>query len=234
MAGRPLTLSNVVEQSDALLFAWHPGTMSGPALFDLICGEAGPTGRLPVSFPKMVGQIPIYYNHKNTGRPATDDRILHIDDIEVGAKQTSFGMTAFHLDAGFRPLFPFGFGLSYAEFRYDQLTVDRDEVAIDDALNVSVRVTNIGHYVGTDTVQLYIRDLAASLTRPVRELKAFKRVTLQPGQSELVHFCLTQEDLAFYRRDKTFGAEPGRFQIWVGPNADADLMAEFKLLAVSD
>ncbi len=230
LAGRPLTLSKVIELSDAVLFAWHPGTMSGPAIYDLVFGHASPTGRLPVTFPKMVGQIPIYYNHKNSGRPATDADIMHIDDIEVGAKQTSFGMTAFHLDAGFRPLFPFGFGLSYTEFSYDRLVLDRKEMAAHETLTIDISVTNTGQRAGTETVQLYIRDLAASLTRPVRELKAFQRIHLQPGQRETVRFTLTADDLAFYRRDKTFGTEPGKFHVWVGPNADADLVGEFTLV----
>ena len=234
LAGRPLTLPEIVANSDALLFAWHPGTMTGPALYDLIFGNAAPTARLPVSFPKMVGQIPIYYNHKNSGRPASDNQIMHIDEIQVGAKQTSFGMTAFHLDAGFRPLFPFGFGLSYSQFDYAGLQLDRTELSAGETLGVSVRVTNVGDRPGTETVQLYIRDMAASLTRPIRELKACKRVHLSPGQSETVHFQLTEEDLAFYRRDKTFGAEPGAFKVWVGPNVDAVLVADFVLKDVSN
>ena len=234
LAGRPLTLSKVIELSDAVLFAWHPGTMSGPAIYDLIFGHASPTGRLPVSFPKMVGQIPIYYNHKNSGRPASDAEIMHIDDIEVGAKQTSFGMTAFHLDAGFRPLFPFGFGLGYTEFSFDNLALDRSQMTDRETLTLDVKVTNTGQRPGTEIVQLYIRDLAASLTRPVRELKAFQRIHLQPGQCETVRFLLTAQDLAFHRRDKTFGAEPGKFQVWVGPNADANLAAEFELVEAMD
>ena len=229
MAGRPLTIPDVIDTSDAVLFAWHPGTMAGPALYDLVFGAASPSGRLPVSFPRMVGQIPIYYNHKNTGRPASDNQIMHIDDIEVGAKQTSFGMTAFHLDAGFRPLFPFGYGLSYGEFVYDGFEIDRREITQDESVRVSVRVTNRGEHAASETVQLYIRDIAASVTRPVRELKSFQKLHLEPGAQETVHFELDARDLSFYRRDKTLGTEPGAFQVWVGTNADADLTARFVL-----
>lgn len=229
MAGRPLTIPNEVQNSAAVLFAWHGGTMSGPAIYDIIFGLASPSGRLPVTFPKMVGQIPIYYNHKNTGRPASDNQVMHIDDIEIGAKQTSFGMTAFHLDAGFRPLFPFGYGLSYGEFVYDDLQIDRHEVSQSESVRISVRVTNRGAHAASETVQLYIRDIAASVTRPVRELKSFRKIHLQPGDAKVVHFELRAPDLAFCRRDKSVGTEPGEFQIWVGANADADLTARFVL-----
>ena len=231
MAGRPLTISDVVENSDAVLFAWHGGTMSGPALYELIFGLASPSGRLPVTFPKMVGQIPIYYNHKSTGRPASDNQITHIDDIEVGAKQTSFGMTAFHLDAGFRPLFPFGFGLSYGKIVYDDLQLDRHQISPNESIRISARITNCGKYAASETAQLYIRDVAASVTRPVRELKSFQKIHLQPGETETVVFELTERDLAFYRRNKSVGTEPGEFQVWVGANADAGLTARFVLEA---
>ena len=229
MAGRPLTIPDVIQNSDAVLFAWHGGTMSGPALYELIFGLASPSGRLPVTFPKMVGQIPIYYNHKSTGRPASDNQIMHIDDIEVGAKQTSFGMTAFHLDAGFRPLFPFGYGLSYGDFVYDNLQLDRDQISRNESVRISARITNRGMHAASETAQLYIRDVAASVTRPVRELKSFQKIHLQPGETETVVFELTERDLAFYRRNKSVGTEPGEFQVWVGANADAGLTARFVL-----
>jgi len=130
MAGRPLTLTNIVDEVDAILFAWHPGTMGGPAIADLLFGIESPSGKLPVTFPRMVGQIPIYYNHKNTGKPPSPDTIVHIDDIDTHAPQTSFGMTAFHLDAGYTPLFAFGHGLSYAEFDYQNIKADAREIGL--------------------------------------------------------------------------------------------------------
>lgn len=230
LAGRPLTLENVVDETDALLFAWHPGTMAGPAICDVLFGAAEPTGRLPVSFPRMVGQIPIYYNHKHRGRPPTPDSIIHIDDIEIGAKQTSLGMTAFHLDAGYKPLFPFGFGLGYTEFRYSNLALSQPCMRPGETLTVSVRLANIGARKGTETVQLYVRDLVGSVTRPVKELKGFKQVTLEPGDSTTVSFELHTDDLAFFRRDKSFGIEPGEFQVWIGSSAETGLETGFELI----
>ena len=231
LAGRPLTLPNVLDYTDALLFAWHPGRMAGPAICDLLFGKTSPVGRLPVSFPKMVGQVPIYYNQKNTGRPPSPEEIIHIDDIPVGAKQTSLGMTAFHLDAGYEPLFPFGFGLTYTYFHYDHLHLSQGVIKTGQTIDATINLTNTGHREGTEIVQLYIRDKAGSLTRPVRELKQFKRVTLQPGETQSVTFCLTDHDLSFYRRDGTFGSEPGEFEVWVGGNAQTHHTANFWLEA---
>lgn len=229
MAGRPLTLGNVLDASDAILFAWHPGTMAGPAISDLLFGLASPSGKLPVTFPKSVGQIPIYYNHRNTGRPPTSKEMVLIDDIEIGATQTSLGMTAYHLDTGHAPLFPFGFGLSYARFDYGCLELSGDVIGPDDVLTVSVNVTNAGDRAGDEVVQLYVRDLVGSLTRPVRELKGFRRVSLVPGEQQTVSFELTARDLSFYRRNKSFGAEPGDFKVWVGGSSAGGLSAGFRL-----
>lgn len=229
MAGRPLTLEPVLDDLDAVLYAWHPGSMAGPALADLIFGDAVPSAKLPVTFPKMVGQIPIYYNQKNTGRPATDESVCLIDDIAVGAEQTSFGMTAFHLDAGHKPLFPFGFGLSYTNFEYSDLNLSRDVIGRQDCLDISVSLTNSGQVDATEIVQLYIRDRVGSVTRPVRELKKFTRIKIAAGQSRTVKFQLTENDLAFTRRDRSFGAEPGRFDLWVGGDSASGLEAQFAL-----
>lgn len=230
LAGRPLTLSNIVDHADAILFAWHPGTMAGPALCDLIFGLKSPCGKLPVSFPKAVGQVPIYYNHKNTGRPPSPNDIVHIDDIEVGAKQTSLGMTAFHLDVGYKPLFPFGYGLSYTKISYSELLLSTKAIKLNETLHVSVEVENCGNVASDEVVQLYIRDLAGSVTRPVKELKAFKKIFLQPGQSKKVDFELSASDLSFYRRNKTFGPEAGNFHLWVGGSSDSGLMTEFAIV----
>ncbi len=191
MAGRPLTLTNIIDEVDAILFAWHPGTMGGPAIADLLLGIESPSGKLPVTFPRMVGQIPIYYNQKNTGKPPSPETIVHIDDIDALAPQTSLGMTAFHLDAGYTPLFAFGFGLSYASFHYEDIKASSEQMKRGGSIVLSATVSNKGTVAADEVVQLYIRDPVASVTRPVRELKGFKRVHLQPGEKALVEFKLT-------------------------------------------
>lgn len=230
MAGRPLVLTDTLKHMDALVYAWHPGTFAGPAIADLLFGDADPFGKLPVTFPKAVGQIPVYYNHKKTGRPPEGSEITLIDEIPVGAQQTSLGMSAFHLDQGFEPLFPFGFGLTYSEFTQSDLQLTANRIEMAGKLGLSCKLTNIGQRRASELVQLYIRDVAGSLTRPVRELKSFKRVSLEPGASEVIRFELTQADLAFSRRDKTFGAEPGKFEVWVGTSSVGGMTATFELL----
>ena len=230
-AGRPLTLTNIVDQVDAILFAWHPGTMGGPAIADLLFGRASPSGKLPATFPKMVGQIPIYYGQKNTGKPPSADTIVHIDDIDPHAPQLSLGMTAFHLDAGYRPLFPFGHGMSYASFDYDNLRVSASELEIGGALTVSVDLMNTGEIAAHEVVQLYVRDLVGSVTRPVRELKGFRRIYVEPEERVTVEFELHTDELAFHGRDMTLVTEPGEFHVWVGGSSDADLMKTFRIVA---
>lgn len=231
LAGRPLTLTNILDDVDALLYAWHPGSMGGPAIADLLFGLESPSGKLTATFPKMVGQIPIYYNQKNTGKPPTPDTVVHIDDIDTHAPQTSFGMTAFHLDAGYEPLFPFGFGLSYAEFQYENIRVSAEEIRLGDAITVSADVINTGTVAADEIVQLYIRDLVGNVTRPVRELKGFRRVRLQPGQRQSVNFQLHTDELAFYGRDMKLVTEPGEFHAWIGGNSNADLQTGFRITA---
>jgi beta-glucosidase len=229
MAGRPLTLEPLLEYVDALLFAWHPGSMGGPALVDLMFGHLSPSGRLPVSFPRMVGQIPIFYNHKNGGKPPYPGSAIHIDDIPVAAPQTSFGMTSFHLDAGYEPLFEFGFGLSYAQFTYADLSLDSEQIPVDGMLEVSVAVTNDSDVAAEEVVQLYVRDRLGSVTRPVRELKAFERVALEPGQRREVRFLLAAQSLAFWSRANRMQVEPGEFDLWVGGSSSATLHATFEV-----
>lgn len=231
LAGRPLTLSNIVDDVDAILYAWHPGAMGGEAIAELLFGQASPSGKLPATFPRMVGQVPIYYNHKNTGKPPIAGEILHIDDIEEQAPQTSYGMFSFHLDAGSTPLFPFGHGLSYAEFRYTGIRASADRLAIGDSLILSVELSNIGQVRAEEVVQLYVRDLVGSVTRPVRELKGFKRVMLDPGQTVTVRFELRSQDLAFYGRDNRCTVEPGKFRAWIGGSSMAELECEFQVIA---
>lgn len=229
MAGRPLVLTDVVDDVDAILFAAHPGTMGGPAIADLLFGIESPSGKLPATFPRMVGQVPIYYAQKNTGRPPTPSSIVLIDDIDADADQLSTGMTAYHLDAGFTPLFPFGFGLSYADFEYTNLRLSAAEMRTDESLDISVDLTNTGDCVATEVVQLYVRDLVGSVTRPVRELKAFRRVRLAPGERNRVTFCLHADDLAFFDRNNRLAVEAGEFHVWVGGSSAAELKGAFVL-----
>ncbi len=183
LAGRPLTLTNIVDNVDAILFAWHPGTMGGPAIADLLFGVESPSGKLPVTFPRMVGQIPIYYNQKRTGKPPSPDTVVLIDDIDAHAPQLSTGMTAYHLDAGYTPLFPFGYGLSYTEFDYQNIRTSAREIRLGDTVTISAELTNKGDVAADEVVQLYVRDLVGNVTRPVKELKGFKRLRLEPGQT---------------------------------------------------
>ena len=230
LAGRPLTLTNIVDEVDAILYAWHPGTMGGPAIADLIFGVESPSGKLPATFPRMVGQIPIYYNQKNSGKPPRADEIVHIDDIDARAPQTSLGMSAFHLDAGFLPLFPFGYGLSYGDFQYANIRTSTSELEVGSTLTISVDLSNNGSVAAEEVVQMYVRDLVGSVTRPVRELKGFRRVRMEPGQTTQVDFQLSSDDLAFFGRDNKLVVEPGDFHAWIGGSSDADLRTQFRIV----
>ena len=230
LAGRPLTVENILEDVDALVFAWHPGTMGGPAIADVLFGVESPSGKLPVTFPRVVGQIPIYYAHKNTGKPATPDTYVHLDDLPVRGAQAAFGMTSHHLDAGYMPLFPFGFGLSYGRFTYSDIELSRSTLGMSESLTVQAVVTNSGEMEADEVVQLYVRDLVGDVTRPVKELKGFRRIRLQPGESRTVSFELNTEDLAFYGQDMESMVEPGEFHVWVGGSSDTDLQASFTLV----
>jgi len=231
MAGRPLTLTNIVDEVDAILFAWHPGTMGGPAIADLLFGIESPSGKLPVTFPRMVGQIPIYYNQKNTGKPPSPGSIVHIDDIDPQASQTSHGLTAFHLDAGYKPLFAFGHGLSYGEFIYQNLTTNTPEIRHGETLKVSAELTNTGNAPADEVAQLYVRDLVGNVTRPVKELKGFQRIRLEPGQTVVVDFDIHTDDLAFYDRNMQLVTEPGEFHVWIGGSSETELRTEFRVVA---
>ena len=226
MAGRPLTIEQEVNQSDAVLYAFHPGTMGGPAIADLLFGKVAPSGKTPVTFPKMVGQIPVYYAHNNTGRPASRQETL-IDAIPLEAGQTSLGCTSFYMDAGFDPLFPFGYGLSYTTFGYDNLQLPTDKLAANGTLEISFDLTNTGKYDGTEVVQLYVQDIFGSVTRPVKELKGFQRVSLKQGEKKTVTFSLPVKELAFWNIDMQKVVEPGEFNLWVGPNSAEGLQTTF-------
>ena len=230
LAGRPLTLTNIVDQVDAILYAWHPGTMGGPAIADLLFGIESPSGKLPATFPRMVGQIPIYYSQKNSGKPPSRDNIVHIDDIDTRAPQTSLGMSAFHLDTHFTPLFAFGHGLSYTEFNYQHIRVSASKIGLGDTVTVSAELTNRGDVAADEVVQLYVRDLVASITRPVKELKGFRRVRLEPGQTITIDFDLHTNDLAFFGRDNQSTVEPGVFHAWMGGSSETELRTEFRIV----
>jgi beta-glucosidase len=230
MAGRPLTIETVLPKVDAVLFAWHPGTMGGPAIADLLFGKACPSGKLPVTFPRKVGQVPIYYAQKHSGKPATEQAFVHMDDIPVHSPQTSLGMAATHLDTHFSPLFPFGFGLSYTQFSYQNLELSHKTLKLGETLAVRVLLTNIGDTDGEEIAQLYIRDLVGSVTRPVKELKDFKRVKLAAGNSEWVTFELSTDKLAFYDRNMQLKTEAGQFHLWLGACSQTGLKDEFEII----
>ncbi|MGM0620607.1 MAG: beta-glucosidase BglX [Bacteroidota bacterium] len=215
MSGRPLTLEEENELADAILQVWHPGVEAGNAIADVLFGEYNPSGKLTMTFPRNVGQIPIYYRHRTTGRPQDGDEFQKFRSN--------------YLDSPNSPLFPFGYGLSYTQFDYGNVTLSNSEIALDDELEISVDVTNTGDFDGEEIVQLYVRDVVATVTRPVKELKGFKKVFLAKGETETVTFTLKAEDLAFYHPDMSFNAEPGKFIVFVGGNSNTENSVEFTL-----
>lgn len=228
MAGRPLTIEEEVEASDAVLYAWHPGTMGGPAIANVLYGVVNPSGKTPITFPKVVGQIPIYYNHNKTGRPAKGTEVL-IDDIPLEARQSSLGNTSYYLDAGFSPLFPFGFGLSYTSFEYTNMSLQTSNLGITDTIKVAIELKNSGDVKGTEVVQLYVNKPFASITRPVNELKRFKRVSLNPRESKRVEFYLPVSELAFWGADLELAVEPGQYNLMIGGSSVEGISSQFQI-----
>ena len=226
IAGRPLTIERDLANCDAMLYSFHPGTMGGPALADLIKGKAVPSGKLPMTFLRDAGQAPFYYNHNNSGRPCNGTETL-LDDIPMAAGQTSLGCTSYYLDTGYGPLFPFGYGLSYTSFEYGKPVVENAELGRDDVLRVSFDLKNTGKYEGTEVAQLYVQDKVGSVVRPVRELKRFERVTLAPGESRKVTFELPVAELAFWNFDMEYVVEPGDFRLWVAGNSASGTPVDF-------
>jgi beta-glucosidase len=228
LAGRPLAIGAECELADAVLYAWHPGTMGGPAIAELLLGVASPCGKLPVTFPKDVGQVPLYYAHSNTGRPSPAAfkplTVSQGKDLPIELQYRSH-----YVDGDPFPLFPFGYGLSYATFAYDGFELSVPSITLRQTLAVRARITNTGARAGVEVVQLYVRDLAASLVRPVRELKAFRRIYLRPGESKAVEFAIDAEDLRFFNNDGESVLEPGRFAVWIGGDSTATLGGEFDL-----
>lgn len=228
IAGRPLTIERDLENCDAMLYAFHPGTMGGEALADLIKGRVSPSGRLPMTFLRTVGQAPFYYNHNNSGRPCSGNETL-LNDIPIAAGQTSLGCTSYYLDSGYGPLFPFGYGLTYSTFSYSDIALEKNVLSKNDVLSVKCRLTNTGSRKATELAQLYVRDLVGSVVRPVRELKRFERVTLEPGQSAELSFELPVSELAFWNADMEYVVEPGDFKVWVAPDSESGTPLDFKV-----
>ncbi len=212
MNGRPLILEWAAEHVPAIVETWFLGVEAGNATADVLFGDVNPSGRLPVTFPRSVGQIPLYYNHRNTGRPPAAEKY-----------------TSKYIDVPVTPRYPFGYGLSYTTFAYRDLKLGAARIGPRDTLTVSVTVTNTGTREGTEVVQLYVRDEVASVARPVRELKGFRRVTLKPGEARTVELRLAARDLAFYGLDMRPVVEPGTFRVFVGSNSAEGLEATFTL-----
>lgn len=239
MAGRPLCIGAETDLVDAVLYAFHGGTMQGPALANLLTGVVAPSGRLPMTFPQAVGQIPMYYNKKNTGRP-TDHPVL-IDQIPVGAPQFSLGESSYWLEYGDKPLFPFGYGLTYTTFNYSPVVLSDSVLTMGsgNTITATCTITNTGNVEAVAVPQLYLRDLVGSLTRPIRELKGFERVSIPAGESREVSFSLTESDLAYWHLAKgiTLGAdgkyehtaEPGDFLLWISSSSAEGTPAHFVL-----
>lgn len=213
MNGRPLTINWIGEKIPAILETWFLGTQAGNAIADVLFGDYNPSGKLPITFPRAVGQIPIYYCMKNTGRP-----------MDVNNKYTSK-----YLDISNEPLYPFGFGLSYTTFEYGEPMLNKKEMTEAEVLTVSIDVKNTGKYKGEEVVQLYIRDLVASVARPVKELKAFQKIELEAGQSKTVTFEISSKELSFYRADMSFGVEKGKFILMIGSNSRDTKNIDFML-----
>ncbi|WP_430790614.1 glycoside hydrolase family 3 N-terminal domain-containing protein [Virgibacillus flavescens] len=204
--GRPLDLHGVLEHSDAVLEAWQPGTEGGAAIADLLFGDANPSGKLSMSFPDSVGQVPVYYNNHNTGRPQ-------------GAPDAQERYVSQYLDAPNEALFPFGYGLSYTTFSYTNLKISSAELTADESITVSVTVKNTGNIAGDETVQLYIRDLVGEVVRPLKELKGFKKVSLLPGEEKETTFTITEEQLRYHHADLSFSSDSGKFVAYIGSNS---------------
>lgn len=212
--GRPLDLHGVLDQADAVLEAWFPGTEGGHAISNLLFGDVNPSGKLTMSFPYSLGQVPVYYNHFNTGRP----------------KITNEEYVSKYLDIPNEPLLPFGYGLSYSCFEYSDLQLSASQLTDQTELEVSVSVKNTGKYAGEEIVQLYIRDISGEVVRPMKELKAFRRIALEPNETAEVRFIITEEQLRYYHSDLSFSSDAGKFEIFVGTNSSETLSQSFTLV----
>jgi beta-glucosidase len=223
LAGRPLTFHDVAAKADAVLYAWHPGTMGGPAIADLLVGSAVPSGKLAITFPRTVGQAPIYYAHLNTGRPPSPGEL----GIPMGNPVDPRGYTSKYLDVDFTPEYPFGYGLSYTTFAYSNPRLSAPVLRRGGKVTVSAEIANTGARAADEIVQLYTRTLAASVAQPVRELRGFRRIHLRAGEKQVVEFALTAADVSFYNERMQLVTEPGKVQVWIAPDAVRGVAAEF-------
>lgn len=219
--GRPLAITEESDIANAILNVWFPGTEAGPAITEVLYGDVNPSGKLSMTFPRNLGQVPIYYNHKNTGRPLSPEKTIKGEFEKFKSN---------YLDVANTPLYPFGFGLSYTSFEYSSVTISNAKLTQGGTINASVNVTNTGKYDGKEVVQLYIRDVVGSTTRPVKELKGFQKVFLKKGETKNVTFTITEEDLKFYDFDLNFVAEPGQFEVFIGTNSDTQNKMLFELV----
>jgi len=203
-------MADWVDKVNAIVEAWYPGEEGGNAIADVLFGDYNPGGKLPITFPKTTGQLPLYYNHRPTGR---------VDDyVDLRGKQ---------------PLFPFGHGLSYTEFEYSNLRIDPGKIDAQGRVSISVDVENIGEYEGDEVIQLYIHKSFSTVSRPVKELKGFKRITLKPGEKKSVNFTLGREELAFYDADMNLTVEPGVYEVMIGSSSeDIRLKGTFEVSSV--
>lgn len=228
-AGRPLTIGRQIEKVDAVLYSFHAGTMAGPALADLVWGIESPVGRLPVTFPKSVGQVPLYYNHATTGRPPFPSdfpRDSHIDDNV----HRDFGNVTTYMDVGPYPLYPFGYGMTYTNFNYGRAELSTTKIRAGENLTIRIPITNAGKRAGDEVVQLYTHQVVAAIVRPVRELKRFQRVHIAPGETKTVTLTLPAEDLAYYDNEEHRHLDPANFELYVGGNSAAPLAGKFELV----
>jgi beta-glucosidase len=213
--GRPLDLSGIV-MADAILEAWFPGSKAAQGIADILLGDVNPSGKLPISFPRNVGQIPVYYNHFNTGRPY----LGKTDRNEYVSK---------YLDVENTPLFAFGHGLSYSNFEYNNLTISASEIKSTDTVDVTIDVKNLGPYDGFETVQLYVRDHHGRVVRPMMELKQFVKPFFYVGETKTIRFTLSNNDFAYLLEDGSRILEPGKFTIFVGPSSDQNQLVSLKI-----
>jgi len=213
MNGRPLNINWADKNIPSIVEAWQLGTQTGNAIAQVLYGDYNPSGKLPMSFPRSVGQIPIYYNYKNTGRPGPKNEVFW----------------SHYSDESNSPLYPFGYGLSYTTFEYSNIKIDNKTLSIDNSINISIKLKNTGKYTGKEVVQLYIKDRYASVTRPVRELKDFKMVKLSPGETKTVNFQISEPSLRFYSANEVWESELGFFDVYIGTNSNANLNESFEL-----
>lgn len=223
--GRPLDLSWYHHHMDAILNVWFPGTEGGNGIADLLFGDENPSGKLTMTFPRNIGQIPIYYNHFNTGRPTPD---IHYNYGKPYRTQKEY--TSNYLDVPNSPLYPFGYGLSYTTFDYNNLCISDKTMAAKDTITVSVDITNNGQRNGEEIVQLYIQDVKASVARPLKELKCYEKVFISCGETSTITFEITEPMLRFYTKDMTYNSEKGDFNVYVGRNSSETLATSFKLV----